>query len=1245
MTLIKDLIEIPERLQKGDFVLKLTEGVTRAEATLKDYVVTPELKDCFDNALTFIQGAIHTNSSKASYLHGSFGSGKSHFMAVLNLILEGVPAAKGIKELAPVITKHNDWITGKKFLLVPYHMIGAHDMESGILGGYVDFIHRNHPDAPIPAVYLAEGLFEDAKALRETMDDEDFFDRLSDISTNKSGWGKIKNAWTPEKFERALVARPGSTERSQLISALLKQFFKSYNLQAASQGEAFVSLDQGLSVISKHAKALGYDALILFLDELILWLASRATDLKFIHQEGQKLSKLVEAQLADRPIPIVSFVARQRDLSELIGDSIPGAERLNFSDALKHWESRFHYITLEDRNLPAIAEKRVLKCKTKAARDELNAAFEQTAKVRESVMNVLLTSEGDREMFRKVYPFSLALVQTLIAVSSVLQRERTALKVMMQLLVDHRDSLTVGDIIPVGDLFDVVAHGDEAFSPEMAIHFDNAKRLYQQKLLPELEKTHGRLEDLEKLPLNDPKRLAFRNDDRLVKTLLLSALVPEVESLRSLNAERLTSLNHGTIKSPIPGRESQLVLQRCKTWAASVGEIRIGEEMTNPSISVQLSGVDTDTILKQAEREDNRGNRIRLIRDMAYTQLDIQGEDQFEQYYEFTWKNTKRSCVVIFGNIRELPEASLENLSDRWKLIIDYPFDETTFSPKDDRQKCEAFKESHPEGAKTLCWIPSFFSEEAKKDLGTLLILEHVLTGERFSGYANHLSPQDRQTAKSLLENQRSVLRQRVLSHIDVAYGISTARESLDIASSLELNEQFVSLQAGFELQPPTAATLAGGLQHLLEQALTHDFPAAPDFGTDVSKVSSLNKVYDYIAQTVQTPDGRLEIERTARPLMRQIANPLLLGEMSETHFVLGQHWKTHFTKKIAEVGSVPQVSQLREWIDQPKPMGLSRELQNLVILTYAEQTGRSFFRHNNPIDVSLKDIPIDCELREQKLPDEANWKLARQRAQDIFGISIAALRKASTVAELESKVQAKAKAALENCQGYVQALRESLEILKLSQASVGEASPEGNRMSTASTTLAMIEQLSAAKDEDVVEVLAGVAIATSEAAMAECLKKAANLTGTLEGISWDIFQGITDLTDERQPKAKTILNELTDAFKCDEHVKSLRLQLQQSQNQAVRLLTQQPQKPVTPPVTPPPLPPVTPPESKSTKSQKGATSPTKTIVQKVSDGSETNLGLKAAEDLLLKLGKGLKTGQNVRLSISWIIEEGDHSE
>jgi hypothetical protein len=68
-----------------------------------------------------------------------------------------------------------------------------------------------------------------------------------------------------------------------------------------------VEIDDGLAIISQHARDLGYDGLILFLDELILWLASHAADVNFIAQEGQKLAKLVEAQNANRPTPIVSF--------------------------------------------------------------------------------------------------------------------------------------------------------------------------------------------------------------------------------------------------------------------------------------------------------------------------------------------------------------------------------------------------------------------------------------------------------------------------------------------------------------------------------------------------------------------------------------------------------------------------------------------------------------------------------------------------------------------------------------------------------------------------------------------------------------------------------------------------------------------------------------------------------------------------------------------------------------------------
>ncbi len=73
-TYIKDLIDLPERVHGGDFVLKLTEGVEHPDETLRHYVVTPELARNFDDALDFIKGAVQSNSSKAAYLHGSFGS-------------------------------------------------------------------------------------------------------------------------------------------------------------------------------------------------------------------------------------------------------------------------------------------------------------------------------------------------------------------------------------------------------------------------------------------------------------------------------------------------------------------------------------------------------------------------------------------------------------------------------------------------------------------------------------------------------------------------------------------------------------------------------------------------------------------------------------------------------------------------------------------------------------------------------------------------------------------------------------------------------------------------------------------------------------------------------------------------------------------------------------------------------------------------------------------------------------------
>lgn len=101
--LISELLELPDKVRKGDFVLNLSKGVTEPDKTLEQYVATPQLAACFDDALGFIKSAVEAGNSKACYLHGSFDSGKSHFMAVLHLLLQHNSAVRSISELAKVL--------------------------------------------------------------------------------------------------------------------------------------------------------------------------------------------------------------------------------------------------------------------------------------------------------------------------------------------------------------------------------------------------------------------------------------------------------------------------------------------------------------------------------------------------------------------------------------------------------------------------------------------------------------------------------------------------------------------------------------------------------------------------------------------------------------------------------------------------------------------------------------------------------------------------------------------------------------------------------------------------------------------------------------------------------------------------------------------------------------------------------------------------------------------------------------
>lgn len=1136
MTALNDLIRIPSEVHKSDFVMSLKGGVSQADATLDAYVVTAQLADCFDTALALIGSAIEEGSSKGTYLHGSFGSGKSHFMAVLDLLLRGNETARAKPELAPVIAKHDARLSGRRFLQVPYHFVGAGSIEEAVFGGYVNYVVKLHPGAALPAVFAGDQILADAKEMRGRLGDEAFFTEL-DGGEDDDEFGAFAAGWTPAEFDRAVAEGPSSADGRRLIADLVATFFTAYQ----RQGD-MVDFGTGLDALSQHAKGLGYDGVILFLDELILWLATHLSNLEFVTSEASKLAKLVEASKADRPVPIISFIARQRDLTDFVGVGLPGAAATNLGDHLKHLSGRFGLIELEDSNLPEIVAKRLLKPKGQAEAQALDDAFDTTWRQATAARDALLTSHGDREDFRRVYPFSPALIDALVAVSSYLQRERTALRLLLQLLVDKRDTLEVGDIVPLGDLWDQIAQED-AFSPQLKQHFDRARVLYR-RLRNILLAEHGLTDEQAKAL---PDKHLFRTDERLVKTLLLSALVPEVEPLRNLTVSRLAALNHGTIATPIPGQERTVVLQKLTKLAEQVAEIRV-EHGTDPQVSLKLTGVDTAAVLDQARSEDSPGARRAKIRELLADGFNIEMESSpLPPTHKWVWRGSRREADIRFGNVRdrtELPDAEFR-AGAHPKLIIDYPFDDGTHTPADDRARVQRLVEEGERSA-TVCWLPLFLTETSLDRLGNLVVLDYVLTGDRFETYTTHMSPQDRTEARTLLRNQADTLRSAMHTILQQAYGLTTADDG-QVQPDLSPGEQFPTLDPTLTVRPPTSASLADALPQVLDQMMGHQHPKHPQFESEV-KIGELKTCLALIEQAVSQPNMRLDNIATGdRKAMRKVLAPLRLATTGEAHLVLERHWYDHFQRKQNEESGPVTVERLKRWIDLPDSHGLESRVANLVISAYALMDDRVMMHGGQPVHPTVERLDDAVELRTQTLPEPEEWDDARPRAAAIFGVTGAPLRSAASVAQLVADLRVVA-------DEYREPARQVLTQLTSRAGALG-ISGDSNRIRTARAVVALLDGLNGGEDHQAVAVLAGASVPTSDEALGRSMKSSAAVAGRLRSMNAQLIGSATALGGDHAAAATTLAETLAAKARRDELVTPLADALDDAEAAATELL------------------------------------------------------------------------------------------
>lgn len=1224
--LLRDVIDIKTSISTSDFVLKLAEAVTEegTARALRDYVVTERLLENFDEALGLIKASLDGHTSKAAYLHGSFGSGKSHFMAVLHALLRGDTTARARADFDSVLAKH-EWLAaeGKRFLLVPYHMLGAKSLEQRVLGGYVSHVKALHTDAPTPQVYRTDSLFEDIRSHRQRVGDQTFIDGLADApatpgTADNDGeddaddeWGEAF-AWTPELLDTALAAEEldGSENnlnlvnpsapaelRAKLVHDASVTWFPGFARNAAEDEHGFISLDAGLAVIAEHAKSLGYDGLILFMDELILWLANRIHDQKFVSRETDKITNFVEGADSRRAIPIVSFIARQRDLRELVGEETSGAAETAIQDSLNLASGRFDKITLEDRNLPQIAHARLLKPKDAEAAAKLDAAFAKIKRVGPQVWDVLLGSDeattgADEESFRLTYPFSPSFMDTLVHISSALQRSRTGLKLMGQLLADHRNDATLENLIPLGDLYPVIADGgDKPFVDSLKVEFKVADKLYRTKLRPHLLATYEVTEEeIERYQhrrptITDQQLLGrcrgFVGDNRLLCTLLLSALAPGVPALRDLTIRRLGALNHGSVLSPIPGAEVGVIKAKVDEWASRFVEIKPTGTPTNPGVRLELAGVDVDSVIANANVNNNHSNRRALAKRLLREELNLDLQERLgADELKLIWRGSNRTAEVVVGDIADaesMPDHEFSPSQDGlWRLIVDLPYHEGEYGPREAANRMRGLRELPGAGARTVGWIPTHLSEARFRDFQRLVVIDYALADQRRfdTSYAQHLNADNRARAKVLLEGQRESLIKTVKAAFKQAYGCADKKPA-DVDVSFD--EHLHSLRDVPELRVSIGQALSDAARHIVKKLLAHQFPAHPDLdpeGTNTAvKPGDARTVFGHIRAAAEAGDRQAEIPAKDRTAMRRIAAPLGLGQQKEAYFRLSSRWVDHFALQARNDAGPGDLSvvQLADWIDRPEPMGLEPFLAHLVIASYAEMDDRVWVRSGALLDPAPEPSAIKSQdaLRSQPLPEESVWEEAGRRYWDIFGEQPPKLRRGRLVTQFARQITGKARDFKPHTDTLVAELEKHAALLGL------DGTDDSGRLALARRSRDLLGELSglaqsaaggSAAAKQIITAFAAFDLGeTSAGRYGTSIKQAEVVAGALVVAAWDMLK----LAPKYGPQGEAVLEALRGAARADQRTVRLEDALQEARKSIVTVIDRSDARPQQPPATP----------------------------------------------------------------------------
>ena len=957
MTTITEAFELPrpEDIRAMGFVVKLRELDPDSEEVkqlARDYVVTPAVEKELPRILDDMKQVFDRGEEYGRFIHGSFGSGKSHFMTMLSLLVEG--ATPAWKKFRPLLNAHHDakvskgaeaadhevWLSNAGLLVVRIHMLSVRGKSTGF-------------DRAVYEGFNA-ALKRRGKQPFEFLNVDAIFD---EVRREAKEYGDV--VWKRLEAENIV----GGREDFETIAAgsiQAKERFARTWLKYKGRDAADAGIDprwsEGLKRMAEHAKAQGFGGIVLMIDEFLLWLAEKSGQ-EFV-AEINNLNVIVDHNTGQRPAPIFVFVARQRNLQEFFPDLV---DESKIHEHLDHHAKRFEVTKLQDVELRHTVRGRVLRPKNAEA---VRAAVSSLADRHQKVLPALLAG-GDIDYVRDVYPFHPALIEMLVDVTSLMQRERSALRLLYELLVVHYPKLPLGEFLPVGSAF-------SAIFPESGVEASKKVELMQdihQQFYSRLAPAMAKMAEEAGAEFNDERRRAL---NQLVKTVLLAEVSPRLKQ-GGLTIERLVQLNSVDVEGETFRGQVRVAETDLLALSQRVPDLQVAGNGKTALVRYVLGRVSLGEILGRARSKvDNPAQRFKVFWGALRDALGVANTKGFEDGgknegdWDLSWRRTKRRGQLKLGNVREMSYDDFAPPDGTFKILVDYPWDEPGHTVDADRLRATNVRKKQGL-VYTVCWLPRHMSPTELGVLTELAAVRYLLSDAGQEDLLETLGPQD----KGKVLDQAGIRQKTLDGQLD------------DLLKEVYIRHgEFFALISDVDSSRPRE-TLAENLEHIAALLMDRRYPQHPTFLIEPKR----QDIEALLGWMVDAGEGSVSVayDENVGRVLKTVGQPLELVNLGQTKASL--RLDSRYIKDVLQradqdsVGWTPIADHLRE------TYGFQPLLIDLFLCFLCQRDHRALQDvDGEPVDVRIgMSQTTRIRLQRGKLVSAADWHRLRDLGNQLF--------------------------------------------------------------------------------------------------------------------------------------------------------------------------------------------------------------------------------------------------------------------